>query len=133
MAGAACAPVWDLTGQLAGVSLQFGQAVEYADPTVANETLAQVVSLVLAAQPSVGLRVVGHADFGGADPDADRITSQKRADAVRDQLVSLGIPAQRLASTGRATEDRVEDSNEFGNANRRVVFEPFMIRAARPQ
>ena len=50
--------------------------------------------------------------------------SQKRAQAVVDKLVSLGISADRLTAVGKGQEEPIADnSTEEGRAqNRRVVF-----------
>ena len=121
-------PVWDMAAQLAGLTIRFSEATRYADPGAAQAALQQVSSLVLASDPSLGVRVVGYADFDGTDALSNRITSQKRADAVRQQLVSLGVPEGRLLAVGRSTEDRVIDSDAAGNANRRAIFEPFLLK-----
>ena len=75
--------------------------------------------------------MVGYADFDGTDAGANWITSQERAIAVVEHLVRLGVPAERLLAVGRASEDRVVDSDSPGNANRRAIFEPFLLENIR--
>ena len=86
------------------------------------------MALLLALDASVGIRVVGYADFDGADAASNRITSQKRADYIQDQLTRLGSPIERMLAVGRALEDRVIDLDAAGNGNRRVIFEPFLLK-----
>lgn len=120
-------PIWRLSAKLAGVVIRFSEGNRLADPAKAENTLRSITGWVLEAGPEIGLRVVGYADIDGAGEPSNRITSQKRADAVRDMLVVLGIPADRVVAVGRSTEDRLVDDDGSGNANRRVSFEPFLI------
>lgn len=120
-------PVWDMAAQLSSLTIRFSEATRYADPGAADTALQQVSGLLLSADPSLGVRVVGYADFDGTDAVSNRITSQKRADAIKEQLVSLGVPEGRLLAVGRSTEDRVIDSDAAGNANRRAIFEAFLL------
>ncbi len=101
---------------------------ELADGAHAQSVLQQVSTLLLAADPGLGIRMVGYADFDGTDSVSNRITSQKRADFILDQLTRLGVPSGRLLAVGKATEDRVVDSDATGNGNRRAIFEPFLLK-----
>jgi outer membrane protein OmpA-like peptidoglycan-associated protein len=125
-------PVWDLAAQLSGFTIRFLEGIELADPAKAETALSEVAAVLLAADQELGVRVVGYADFDGADPDSNRITSQKRADAVVAQLIQLGVPENRLVAVGRAAEERLIDSDAPGNANRRAVFEPFLLENTAP-
>lgn len=120
-------PIWDMTAQLSGVTIRFSEATVIADEVAAQEILQEVSTLLLSAEATLGIRVVGYADFDGTDSASNRITSQKRADYILDQLIRLGVPKERLLAVGRSTEDRVVDSDAPGNANRRVIFEPFAL------
>jgi outer membrane protein OmpA-like peptidoglycan-associated protein len=120
-------PVWNMAAQLSGLTIRFSEATRFADPVAADAALQEVSGLLLSADRSLGVRVVGYADFDGTDAVSNRITSQKRADAVKEQLVSLGVPEGRLLAVGRSTEDRVIDSDAAGNANRRAIFEAFLL------
>lgn len=76
--------------------------------------------------------VVGYSDRLGA-PDYNQQLSQRRAQAVADELVSLGIPAQNISAEGRGASESVTGSTcdgQSGNAligclspDRRVVVE----------
>lgn len=121
-------PIWDMAAQLSGVTIRFSEATRIADEVSAQEILQQVATLLLSAEATLGIRVVGYADFDGTDTVSNRITSQKRADYIQDQLIRLGVPKERVLAVGRSTEDRVIDSDAAGNANRRVIFEPFELQ-----
>ena len=57
-------------------------------------TLAKAIRW-LNANPDAQLTIEGHADPAG-NPDANMVLSQKRAELVRDHLVSAGIDASRV-------------------------------------
>ena len=120
--------VWGLVAQLSGETVRFSESTNLADGAAAQAALAQVATLLLASDASVGIRVVGYADFDATDAESNRITSQKRADYILDQLTRLGAPKERMLAVGRATEDRVIDSDAAGNGNRRVIFERFLLK-----
>ena len=122
---------WTAQSQLAGLEVRFAQGIRYLDPAAAAAAIRSAADVMASQGGSFGLRVVGYADFDGATNRANLITSQKRADQVRRELVELGIPQNRIVAVGRATEARKVDSNAFANANRRVEFEP--IRAIQSQ
>ncbi len=123
-------PVWNLAAQLAGITIQFLEAQRYDDPSAADEAVQHVATLLLASDSSLGIRVVGYADFHSTDREANMIVSQKRADAIAEQLVSLGVPEERVLAVGRGGEHRIVNSDAPGNANRRAVFEPFLLEDA---
>lgn len=76
--------------------------------------------------------VVGYSDRTGA-AEYNQQLSARRAQAVADELVTLGIPAQNISSEGRGASESVTGSNcdgQTGNAlihclspDRRVVIE----------
>lgn len=77
----------------------------------------------LKANPTVKLEIGGHTDNDG-DAATNLILSQKRADAVRTVLVSLGINGQRLTTKGYGDTKPIKANNTAeGKAdNRRVEF-----------
>jgi outer membrane protein OmpA-like peptidoglycan-associated protein len=85
-------------------------------------TLNMIVQ-VMNDNPDIKFEVGGHTDSDGAD-DYNLKLSQQRADAVKDQLIKLGINASRLASKGYGETKPISDNNSLeGKANnRRVEF-----------
>jgi outer membrane protein OmpA-like peptidoglycan-associated protein len=67
------------------------------------------------------LTVVGHTDSSGSESYNQQL-SERRARAVRDELVRLGVPSSRLSAIGRGEfEPRADNSSTSGRAqNRRV-------------
>lgn len=78
----------------------------------------------LTAHPAVRLRIEGHTDEMGA-PAYNLQLSRRRANAVRDYLVSKGIPAARLQVQAHGgTRPRASNKSAQGRAqNRRIEFE----------
>jgi len=85
-------------------------------------TLNMVVQ-VLKTDPTLKFEVDGHTDNTGAD--AHNLTlSQQRADAVKSQLINMGIDASRLSSKGFGDTKPIDNNSTLeGKANnRRVEF-----------
>jgi OOP family OmpA-OmpF porin len=78
---------------------------------------------VLKTYPSLKLEISGHTDNRGK-ADFNRDLSQKRAEAVRDYLVSRGIPMDRLTAIGYGMDKPISDNRtEAGRSkNRRTEF-----------
>jgi outer membrane protein OmpA-like peptidoglycan-associated protein len=78
---------------------------------------------VLKDNPEIKFEVGGHTDSDGAD-DYNLKLSQQRADAVKDQLIKMGIEAARLSAKGYGETKPISDNTTFeGKANnRRVEF-----------
>jgi hypothetical protein len=64
-------------------------------------TSQQIASLLLSLEPAPKIEVAAWAD----GKDAKKL-SQQRADAVRDQLVTFGVPAERLTAVGKGALPR---------------------------
>jgi len=65
--------------------------------------------------------VEGHTDSQGND-DANQVLSEQRAKSVRDYLVSRGVAADRITSTGKGETSPVADNKSAeGRANNRRV------------
>lgn len=86
----------------------------------AQTSLAEVVEL-LQTEPSKKIRVEGHTDSSG-EAATNAELSQKRADAVRQALIDLGIDGDRITSKGMGQDFPIaSNADEAGRArNRRV-------------
>ncbi|MFI5185567.1 MAG: OmpA family protein [Chitinophagales bacterium] len=85
-------------------------------------TLNMIVQ-VMKDNPDIKFEVDGHTDNTGTAPH-NLTLSQQRADAVKDQLIKMGIDASRLTSKGFGDTKPIGDNNTLeGKANnRRVEF-----------
>ena len=86
----------------------------------AKASLGQLIAFVNRDQGKP-IRIEGHTDSRGA-ANANRVLSQRRADAVRDALIAAGVAAGRISSVGLGEEQPVADneSEEGRGRNRRV-------------
>jgi outer membrane protein OmpA-like peptidoglycan-associated protein len=78
---------------------------------------------IMKDNPDVKFEVGGHTDSDGDDALNLKL-SQARADAVRTQLISMGIDASRLTAKGFGKTKPISDntSPEGKANNRRVEF-----------
>ena len=85
-------------------------------------TLNMIVK-VMTDNPDLKFEVDGHTDNSGAAPHNLQL-SQQRADAVKTQLITMGIDASRLTTKGLGdTKPLSENTTPEGKANnRRVEF-----------
>jgi outer membrane protein OmpA-like peptidoglycan-associated protein len=86
----------------------------------ARERLARISGIVL-AYPDLKLQIEGYTDSIGSD-DYNQTLSDKRAESVRDYLVSSGVAMNNVAARGLGKSDPVADNTtEAGRKlNRRV-------------
>jgi outer membrane protein OmpA-like peptidoglycan-associated protein len=85
-------------------------------------TLNMIVK-VMQGNPDIKFEVDGHTDNSGNAPHNLQL-SQQRADAVRTQLIAMGIDGSRLTTKGWGDTKPISDNNTLeGKANnRRVEF-----------
>ena len=74
------------------------------DLTPQSRAQAQELQSKLAAFPAPQVSVIGHTDTRGTTELNDAL-SLKRALAVRDYLIGLGIPAQSIDAVGRGSRE----------------------------
>ena len=100
-----------------GINFDFNSATLRAESTVVLEQVAAV----LRADPDLRITVEGHTDDVGDDA-YNATLSGKRADAVKNWLVTAGIEAGRLESVGKGEASPIaSNANDVGRAqNRRV-------------
>ena len=81
------------------------------------------IAQILKDNPDVKFEVGGHTDSDGDDA-ANIKLSQARADAVRNQLIAMGVAAARLTTKGYGETKPISDNTSLeGKANnRRVEF-----------
>lgn len=87
-----------------------------------DKEIARIVALMI-DNPNLCYEVQGHTDNTGSAASNMKL-SQKRAQAVVDRMVKLGVPKDRLTAVGKGQEEPIADNDtEEGRAqNRRVVF-----------
>lgn len=97
----------------------------YAKAIVLRDSFALLnqVAQVLSDFPKMKVSIEGHTDSTGPEASNMRL-SQRRADAVRDYLVSRGVSADRLETAGLGpTQPIASNKTEKGRAkNRRTEF-----------
>lgn len=86
-------------------------------------TVLKMVQQFLTENPTVSFEIGGHTDSDG-DDNYNLKLSQQRADAVKEQLVKMGIAPSRLTTKGYGETKPVDDNKTpDGKANnRRVEF-----------
>ena len=78
---------------------------------------------IMQKNPKVRYEVQGHTDSVG-DPQSNQRLSERRAQAIVDKMVELGISRSRLVPVGKGESEPIaSNATEEGRAkNRRVVF-----------
>ena len=66
--------------------------------------LLERIKTAIAARPAAEIVVIGHTDRVGPEAVNDRL-SIRRAEAVRDALVAIGIAGDQIAAVGRGKRD----------------------------
>ncbi len=124
----------DITLGTSKVEVTTGQVVikeqvffDTGKATIKSESLPlldEVASALLLNTDITLVEIQGHTDNVGNSETNQRL-SQRRAQAVRDYLVSKGVDRKRLQATGYGSEVPLEDNETAAGraANRRVQFE----------
>ena len=101
------------------VQFDFDRATIRDDALAALRRKAEVLLL----NPDLVVRIEGHADERGST-EYNLALGQRRADAVRDRLVALGVPASRLetVSMGESRPIDTAGTEEAWARNRRAEF-----------
>lgn len=102
---------------LKGVEFDSGEA------KIKEESFAQLDTVVeyMTHKKSARIEISGHTDNVG-NPKANKRLSEKRANAVRDYLVSKGIDPSRIEAVGYGSERPIasNDTEEGRQKNRRI-------------
>src|SRR5262249_4212212 len=77
-----------------------------------NDQLGKLAA-VLKAYPTVVIAVEGHTDNTG-DPASNKKLSEDRAAAVKDTVVGMGVPAERVTSTACGAEKPIASNDTEG-------------------
>ncbi len=108
-----------------GKYISYGINFDYGKATIKPESMGELSAIQKYLTENSGVRyeIGGFTDADGSDA-SNMTLSQKRADAVKAQLTSMGIDASRLTAKGYGETKPVGDNATFeGKAlNRRVEF-----------
>jgi outer membrane protein OmpA-like peptidoglycan-associated protein len=104
---------------LEGITFATGKA----DVTPESEQTLQKALRTLRTYPEIHVEISGHTDDVGSNSSNQKL-SQRRAEAVRDWLISKGIDAGKLTAVGYGEEQPFvpNDSPENRQKNRRIEF-----------
>ena len=109
-------------GKLISYGIYFDIGKETVKPE-SNGALADIAK-VLKENPEVKIKIIGHTDSDGK-VEANLLLSQKRAEAVKNALVSVyGLDASKITTEGKGQAEPIEpNTTPQGKAtNRRVEF-----------
>ena len=102
---------------LEGVTFRTASATLSKEGT---ETVHELAGL-MKGHPSAKIKVVGHTDNAG-NPEANRVLSEERATAVRDELIGQGIAPDCIETAGAGEDNPVAKNDSHANMekNRRI-------------
>jgi outer membrane protein OmpA-like peptidoglycan-associated protein len=111
--------VKNFMGVIAGIEFDTGKAEIRPTSTIALEKALSVLN----EYPSLRIEITGHTDNKGAR-DKNLDLSQQRADSVKAYLISRGIQASRIQSTGAGPDVPLttNDTQAGRQKNRRIEF-----------
>jgi outer membrane protein OmpA-like peptidoglycan-associated protein len=105
---------------VAAHAIFFANGTDFLDPGRAARTLDELAAL-MKGNPFI-LRVAGYTDESGGTARNSPLAGS-RADAVVEELVRRGVPANRLVAIGRAERSSISPVTGASSPNRRVEFE----------
>ena len=118
-------PYKQLTSNVQAKFIARGINFDYNKATIKPESMGELNRIVdmMKAHPELKFEIGGHTDSDG-DAAYNLKLSQQRADAVKTQLVSMGVDAARLTTKGYGkTKPIADNATPEGKANnRRVEF-----------
>ncbi len=117
-------PMGSDSGKIAGlVTVHFGYDKSTLDATSRKDIATNVEWMK--ANPTVRVQIEGHCDSRGTI-EYNVALGERRANAVKAYMVSLGIPAERLSTISYGKEKPLEmgDSEAAWAKNRRANFVP---------
>jgi outer membrane protein OmpA-like peptidoglycan-associated protein len=97
----------------------FSEGTQFRDPDGVHRQLLELRDLL--SPMGLRLRLIGFTDTLGSAENNDQL-GFNRAKAVADELIKLGIPANRLSLVGRAKEGLIVNDRGPASSNRRVEF-----------
>lgn len=106
---------------LLNIHFAFGKA---AIPDAEYSKIAEAARLIKTYYPDKIVTVEGHCDKAGSE-EANLKLSMKRAEAVRDALIEMGVNAEKIVAVGKGETELLSDRMGPGTPgieNRRVVF-----------
>lgn len=106
--------------ELSNINFETGSANITADSL---SVMSQDAEVIKAMPAGTKIEIGGHTDNTG-DPTSNLTLSQERADAVKDELVRLGVDADMLTTKGYGSTRAIADNNtpEGQLRNRRIEF-----------
>jgi OmpA-OmpF porin, OOP family len=113
------------TATMEGKFIARGITFDYNKATLKPESMGELNKIVkfLGDNPTMKFEIGGHTDTDGED-DYNLKLSQQRADAVKTQLVKMGVDESRLTTKGYGETKPISDNGtpEGKANNRRVEF-----------
>lgn len=93
--------------------------------TIKPESMKEInrIKAIMDENPNIRYEVQGHTDSTG-DAASNQKLSERRAQAIVDKMVELGVSRSRLVAVGKGESEPISSNNsEAGRAkNRRVEF-----------
>src|SRR3954463_10894106 len=121
-----------------GIAVTFASGILFpfnsADVLPAGRENLRQLAQSLQRYPGTEVLVVGHTDNVGSDA-YNQTLSQRRADAAKAYLVSMGIPQERIRTAGRGESEPIasNETEEGRQQNRRVEVAIFASEQYRDQ